>query len=206
MPAVIPAHVMLRSDFRDTVREALALNEVLERIITIKSWMPAGGDFHGKVSHSPPPWNSNAANAILDLHSWSRRTEVTVRRDLGLPVRLRGGSSGNTGCALDSLVRFSEALPDMQVGHCKTWLSGWCRKGEVILGTQEAAKRLPRELGQAEPSCPWCKRKTLRQLALEGAIFCCDPSCHDDDGNRPKARLEYFRGELTLLWQDGVRT
>jgi hypothetical protein len=206
MPAIIPPHVLLRSEFRDTVSECLGLNEVLERIITIKSWQPAGGDFHGKISHSPPPWNSSAANAILDLHSWSRQAEVTVRRDLGLPVRVRGGSSANTGCALGSLTRLSEALADAQVNYCKTWLGGWCRKAEVILGTQEAAKRLPRELGQSEPDCPWCKRKTLRQLSLEGQIFCCDPTCHDDDGNRPKARLEYFRGELTLLWQDGVRT
>lgn len=204
MPQTIPAHVLLRSEFRDVVGEALALNEVLERIITIKSWMPSGGDFHGKVSHSPPPWNSQAANAILDLHSWSRQAEVSARRDLGLPARVRGGSSGNTGCALKSLVKLSEALADPQVIGCKVWLCGWSRKAEITLGTQEAAKRLPRELGQSEPSCPWCKRKTLRQLALEGTIFCCDPRCADENGKRPKARLEYFHGELAMRWQDGV--
>lgn len=204
MPAVIPPHVILRSELRDTVTECLGLNEVLERIITIKSWQPAGGDFHGKVSHSPPPWNSSAANAILDLHSWSRSAEAALRREVGLPARLRGGSSANTRCALDSVVRLAEGAPDGSVRVCKVWLGGWSRKAEVVLGTAEAAKRLPRELGQSEPVCPWCKRTTLRQLSLEGQIFCCDPTCHDDDGNRPKARLEYFRGEFVLRWQDGV--
>jgi hypothetical protein len=206
MPATIPEHVLLRSELRDVVATSLGLNEVLERIITIKSWRPAGGDFHGKVSHSPPPWNSSAANVILDLHSWSRSAEAALRREAGLPARWRGGSSGNTRCALDSVVRLAEGASDVPVRACKTWLGGWSRKAEVVLGTAEAAKRLPRELGQSEPGCPWCKRKTLRQLALEGQIFCVDPSCRDEDGNRPKARLEYFRGELTLLWQDGVRT
>jgi hypothetical protein len=206
MPAVIPAHVALRSEFRDTVSDALALNEVLERIITIKSWRPSAGDYHGKVSHSPPPWNSNAANAILDLHSWSRTAEAAFRCELGFPARFRGGSSANTRCALDTLVKLSEGVPDGSVRVCRSWLGGWSRKAEIILGTAEAAKRLPRNIGEAEPDCPWCKRKTLRQLALEGVIFCCDPSCRSDDGDRPKARLEYFQGELTLLWMDGVRS
>lgn len=105
---------------------------------------------------------------------------------------------------MGSLIRFSETLTDSQVNYHKIWLGGWCRKSEIILGTQEAAKRLPRELGQSEPSCPWCKRKTLRQLALEGTIFCCDPRCVNENGKRPKARLEYFHGELSLRWQDGV--
>jgi hypothetical protein len=204
MPATIPAHVALRSAFREIVTESLALNEILERIITIKSWRPTGGEFHGKVSHSPPPWNSSAANAILDLHSWSRQAEVALRHEMGLPARYRGGSSANTRCALEMLVKLSEGTEDRHVHTCKNWLNGWCRKGEIILGTAEAAKRLPREIGQGEPDCPWCKRKTLRQLALEGQIFCCDPSCRDDEGNRPKARLEFFQGEMCLRWQDGV--
>jgi hypothetical protein len=204
MPVTIPAHVALRSEFRETVTETLALNEILERIITIKSWQPAGGDFHGKVSHSPPPWNSSAANAILDLHAWSRQAEAVMRLRVALPARYRGGSSGNTKCALGNLVKLSEAAPDGYVRTCRSWLCGWCRKAEIILGTQEAAKRLPRELGQSEPDCPWCERKTLRQLALDGQIFCCDPQCKDDEGRRPKARLEYFRGEMVLRWQDGV--
>jgi hypothetical protein len=206
MPVTIPAHVALRTEFREVVSESLGLNEVMERIITIKSWRPSGGEFHGKVSHSPPPWNSSAANAILDLHSWSRQAEVTMRREMSLPYRVRGGSSANTRCALDALVKLGEAVTDSMVYSHKNWLNGWCRKSEIILGTQEAAKRLPRELGQAEPDCPWCKRKTLRQLALEGQIFCVDPTCRDEDGNRPKARLEYSShvGDFVLVWQDGV--
>jgi hypothetical protein len=204
MPAIIPQHTLLRNEFREIVGETLALNDILEKIITIKSWQPSSGEFHGKVSHSPPPWNSNAANAILDLHAWSRQAEIALRHELGLPPRFRGGSSANTRCALDNLVKLSEGSKDSHVHTCKNWLNNWCRKSEIILGTQEAAKRLPRLPGKPEFECPWCKRKTLRQLALEGQIFCCDPTCKDEEGRRPKARLEYIQGDMGLRWQDGV--
>jgi len=72
------------------------------------------------------------------------------------------------------------------------------------LGFTESAKRLPRVKGESSALCPWCKRDTLREMALAGVIFCMDPSCVDDEGRRPKAQLEYFQGEMVLRWQDGI--
>jgi len=205
MPATIPPNIALRREFAAVVGEAHGLNELLERIIAIKSWMPSGGgEFHGKVSHSPPPWNSNAANAIFDLHAWSRQTECYMRVQLDLPIRYRGGSSSNTKAALDSLVNLSEAASDRTVKDNRMWLNGWCKKSEIILGKEEAAKRLPREHGQPEPTCPWCKQTTLRSYAVKGEVFCIDPTCKDEEDKRPHATLEYFRGDLVLRWQDGV--
>jgi hypothetical protein len=204
MPATIPPNIMLRREFAVVVGEAHGLNELLERIIAIKSWTPSGGEFHGKVSHSPPPWNSNAANAIFDLHAWSRQTEAQMRILLDLPMRYRGGSSTNTKAALDSLVRLSEAANDRTVKDNRVWLNGWCKKSEIILGKEEAAKRLPREQGQPEPACPWCKQTTLRSYAVRGEVFCIDPTCRDEEGRRPHAMLEYLHGDLGLRWQDGI--
>jgi hypothetical protein len=204
MPAITPPNVALRQEFAVVVSDAHGLNELLERIIAIKSWMPSGGEFHGKVSHSPPPWNGNAANAIFDLHAWSRQAEIYMRTQLSLPTRYRGGSSSNTKAALDSLVRLSEAASDRTVKDNRLWLNSWCKKSEIILGKEEAAKRLPREHGQPEPTCPWCKQTTLRSYAVKGEVFCIDPTCKDAENKRPHAKLEYFRGDLVLRWQDGV--
>lgn len=204
MPAVIPKHVLLRNGFRELVADAIALNELLEYIIAIKSWQASAGEFHGKVSHSPPPWNSGAADVIFELHAWARTAELEMRTALGLRARRRGGSSSNTRAALDNLVKLAEAASDGLVKEDRIWLNGWCRRAEIVLGTQEAAKRLPREQGEAEPVCPWCHRVTLRQFALRGEVFCCDPNCLDEDGQRPRARLEFFQGDWVLRWQDGV--
>ncbi len=204
MPASIPPNVALRQEFAVVVQDAHGLNELLERIIAIKSWVPSSGEFHGKVSHSPPPWNGNAANAIFDLHAWSRQTEAYMRQTLSLPARYRGGSSSNTKAALDSLVKLSEAASDRAVKDNRLWLNSWCKKSEIILGKEEAVKRLPREHGQPEPTCPWCKQTTLRSYAVKGEVFCIDPTCRDEENRRPHAVLEYLHGVLGLRWQDGV--
>lgn len=192
----------LRADLRDTVAHALGLNESLEAIIAIKSRQPSG--FHGKVDHSQPPWNACAANIILDLHSWARESEALMRIRLNLPLRTRGGSSGNTRKALEGITALSQGCDDSVVRDSKRWLDGWCRKARIALGHEEAARRLPRISGERSPQCPWCDKDTLRQLALDGVIKCVDPSCTDSEGRRPVARLEMFHGEWTLRWQDGI--
>ena len=203
MPAVIPKHVAIRSRLRETVGDALSFNERLEALIAVKSAQPSGV-FHGKIDHSQPPWNAAVADAILDLHAWCRKTEVLMKRNLGFPPRRRGNSSENTKKGLESLTRLAEGADDESVRDVTRWLDSWCRRASQIMGETEAAKRLPRIEGERSMTCPWCKRDTLRQLALAGLIFCIDPNCKDDEKRRPKARLEYFQGDFILRWQDGV--
>lgn len=193
----------IRMRLREAVQDALELNKRLEDIIAVKSTGPSGV-FHGKVDHSQPPWNAAAADAILDLHAWSRENEQLMRIRVGLPVRERGNSSPNTAKALEAITRLAEKADDESARSAAAWLSSWARKASQVLGDTEQAGRLPRLQGQKEPACPWCGGSTLRQLPLAGIVFCIDPSCEDDEGRRPKGRLEYFAGDFVLRWQDGV--
>ena len=203
MPAVIPEHVAVRSRLRETVKDVLSYNDRLEAVIAVKSAQPSGV-FHGKIDHSSPPWNAAAADAILDLHAWSREAEAIMRLTLSLPSRERGNSSENTQKALQAVMRLAEGCDDAVVRDKIRFLDSWSRKASQVLGETEAAKRLPRMTGEREMGCPWCRQDTLRQLALAGTVFCIDPGCKDEEGRRPKAKLEYFQGDFVLRWQDGV--
>lgn len=204
MPAVIPPHAALRNTLRETAGEVIIYSERLEAVIAVKSRTWSSEGYHGKVSHSPAPWNSAAAGAVLDLHSWARETEALMRLRLGFRIRRRGGSTKNTYIALKNITNLAEGIPDEVVRDASRWLSAWCTKASVILGETETAKRLPRVSGRAASACPWCRQDTLRQLAIAGTVFCCDPSCTDEEGRRPKAQLEYFDSEWTLRWQDNI--
>lgn len=204
MAAVVPEHVALRTRLRANANDALILNGRLETVIAVKTAAPSSNGFHGKVDHSQPPWNAAAADAILDLHAWSREAEALSRIYLSLPARPRGFSSQNTAKALASLLRLAEGLADDLVRNNASWLSRWSSRASSVLGETESARRLPREHGQAARPCPWCKRDTLRQLALAGTVFCIDPSCRDEEGRRPKAQLEFFDNEWVLRWQDSL--
>jgi hypothetical protein len=203
MPSVIPRHVAIRSDFRTTVKAAASLNEYLESVIGVKS-RGSSEVFHGKVDHSQPPWNASVANMILELHAWVRDTERMWRYRMGLHIRDRGGSRRNTYVCMRMLTGLAEGVDDPTVMSGDRWLNGWCKRSKATLGFTESAKRLPRVKGESSALCPWCKRDTLREMALAGVIFCMDPSCVDDEGRRPKAQLEYFQGEMVLRWQDGI--
>ena len=207
MPAVIPAHVAIRTLLREEVLRALRLNGQLEEVIAVKSRQP--GSFHGKVDHSQPPWHAPVANAITDLHAMSREMEAWLRLSQHLPPRARGGSSENTRRALENVIRLAEAAQDATVrGHTRE-LRRWAWQADVALGKTEMPKKLPRQPGEAERPCPWCKGHTLRMLPLGlggrgEQIKCINPACKDDNGKQPYAMLEIFLGEWVLRWQDGV--
>jgi len=210
MPKPIPVHQAIRGELRKSVSDALGLNGQLELIIAVKAKQP--GTFHGKVDFSQPPWHAPAANAITDLHALAREMEAWLRLSQGLPSRPRGGSSENTRRALEGVIRLAEAALDATVRGHRRELDGWGRRASIVLGEVEMPKRLPRQPGEAEKPCPWCKKHTLRMYPMgldwqgksADEISCIDKGCKDEHGNRPSARLEYFHGEWVLRWMDGV--
>src|SRR5580692_10779028 len=111
MPQVVPVHIALRSALKESVQQAIILDERLEALIAVRSRQPSER-FHGKVDHSQPPWNAQVANVILDLHAKAREMEAWLRASQGLPYRLRGGSGQNTRQALENVCRLSEAAAD----------------------------------------------------------------------------------------------
>lgn len=206
MPAVIPAHIALRSELRDFIKDALELNARLEAVIAVKSRQPSENTRHGRIDHSQPPWNAVAAGVILELHAWSRSAEKVSKGALSFPKRERGGSTRNTAKALESLAALSESLLDADVKEHIRWLRPWCRRASIALGDIERPKRLPRSKGSPEPSCPFCQKMTLRMWPLHGEIKCVKPDCYDENGKKPVARLEYssYAGDMVLIWMDGV--
>lgn len=203
MPATIPVHVALRSELKDSAQHALGLNTRLESLIAVKS-RTAGGGFHGKIDFSQPPWHSPVANAIMDLHAQAREAEGCLRVSLRLPCRVRGGSGGNTVRAMEAILRLAESADDGLVRSNVKWMESWSRKASITLGETEAPRRLPRAEGSRESPCPFCKKRTLRMLPLEGKVWCVNPVCKDEKGNKTAAHLEYspFLGDLVLLWMD----
>ena len=205
MPQVIPQHIAIRSQLKESVSHALSIAETLERVIAVKTSTP-GSTFHGKVDHSQPPWNAGIANAIMDLHALAREMENILQLRNGNPLRDRGGSDGNTRLALLAILRLAEAADDGTVRDKTRELEGWCRRAQVALGVTEQPRRLPRSEGHPEPKCPFCEAHTLRMIPLRGLIFCIVPSCKDEQGRKPKAELKFSPnvGEILLTWQDGV--
>lgn len=195
----------LREEFRLLTEKAELLHNQLSRVTGLRE--QAGGKGRtGKLDHSQPPWNAPAAQALLELHAWTRMREAEWRRSAGFAVRKRGGSDENTRRALSALCALSHSVDDGGVAGSLRELARWTRQARVVLGELELPRRLPRQEGQAEPSCPYCRKRTLRMQALRGIVRCVDPSCRDSDGRRPVARMEWstFTVQLELIWSDGV--
>lgn len=202
---VIPAHVAIRSRLRESVDHALGLNTKLGGLIAVKPRQPSGV-FHGKVDFSQPPWHSPVAAVYFDLHALSRKIERDLRYELGLPPRYRGCSDANTRGALEAAINLCEKADDFAVRVNTKEIESWSRRASIALGQTEVPKRLPRSPGNPEPKCPFCKLRTLRSKFSLGEVYCINPSCKDDAGNKPRAHMEYSRhvGDWVMVWQDNV--
>lgn len=201
MSSVTPAHRAIRDELRQSVRDALGLNVLLECIVHLKQKQQ--GTFHGKVDHSQPPWQASVANAVLDLHALSREMEAWLRLSQGLPRRERGGSSENTRKALENVVRLSEAAEDGTVkGHSRQ-LDRWSRGAEVALGKAEHPSKLPRTKGEQPRLCPWCERDTLKMLPQRGLIMCTGKDCRDENDERPRGVMTLSPiADWVVVWQN----
>lgn len=205
MPKEIPAHVAIRVRLRDSADHALTLNIKLGGLIAVKPRQPSGV-FHGKIDFSQPPWHAPVANVYLDFHALSRKIERDLRYELGLPARYRGCSDGNTRKALEAAISLCEKADDFAVRVNTREIDNWSRRASIALGLTEIPKRLPRSPGNPEPKCPFCHMRTLRSKWLDGEIYCINPACKDEAGNKPKARMEYsaFVDDWVIMWQDGI--
>jgi hypothetical protein len=205
VPKPVSREKALRDKLRETAGNAIDLNSQLELVVSFKPRQPSSV-FHGKIDFAQPPWYAPVANAILDLHSDVRRLEKIVRQAQSLPIRPRGGSSANTVKAVEALCALSEAADEFSVRMVTTSLGGWCRRASIALSITEPPKRIPRNPGESEPSCPWCKHRTLRLFPLDEKVKCIDPECVDEEKRRPEAVMKYSPvvGDYILVWMDKV--
>lgn len=194
----------LRAQLQDAVSNCISLNKRLEQVLGIPIRHLPGEMRHGKVSSAPVPWYSTAAWLIFDLHAEARDMESRLRIHAGQPIRDRGGSSNNTYKALEGVLSVSWAVDDGYVQECRRWLEKWCGRARIALGELDEPRRLPRQPGQKDPSCPFCTERTLRFWALSGIVRCINPSCAMEDGRKPSARIEFSKiaADFVLVWAD----
>lgn len=195
----------IRSELVKAVYRTWVLNELLENDVAEPVGRNPGSGVGGNSTGSRPPWNSQAAELILDLRIKSRQCEWDFTFQVLGHGTVRGDSDRNTWLALYRVTDLMGAVTDRVVLSALTVFRAWIGRAEVLLGQAEPIRRLPREFGEKEQCCPWCSYRTLRCRSDTGTVFCVNPACRDSDGERPKAVIGVSDGgELTLLWQDGT--
>lgn len=165
---------------------------------------PDGG--HRKISGSPAPWNTEAANPLLDVAAWARQTEQDLRYALSGFLRDdRGGSNQNSGEALRAILRLAEAADEPTQRRIRRELSGLVQRGLEALGEAERWVPVPALPRTLPPACPFCGTYTLRMARQRGLVRCISPGCVDGEGNTPVAVMQVgeFSGESSLVWRDG---
>jgi hypothetical protein len=201
--------VILEPSCRDRLHAAVdaAVADYHQLKIAISSnpsQLPSWGS-SGKPG-SKPPWLASAAYLFLELHHDARLEERRLRLHLFLPIRPRGDSDANTLKALSMVTSLAEAAGTEPAASAASWLERWHGRAARVLGEASPVMHLPRQPGEKERPCPFCRCLTLRFWSLEGRVRCINPGCRDDEGRRPAAVIEYsgFTQQLELRWQDQI--
>lgn len=204
MTAVSKAAV--REQLRDATGTAIDLNHRLEEVIAVPVSKLERSGKRGRIDHSQPPWNAPVAHLLTEMHRLSRFLEDEFRLHLHMAWQPRGGSDENTIFALNAVVSLAEAVEESSYLIFATQsLGSWNSRSLVILGDRDLPQRLPRNVGQSEPRCPYCTRLTLRFWSSRGEVRCINPECLDETQRRPVARMEYsiIARDWVLAWRDG---
>jgi hypothetical protein len=164
----------------------------------------AGGS-PSKGGHRPlAAWNTPVAMLIFTIHAGVRELDADLTYAVAHVIRPRGGAHKVTLILLERLPSLA-AGADQHIAHrTARQVENWCGQARTVLGEAERWQRLPRQPGEPEPGCPWCKMHTLRYKSFTGVVRCINPACKDSDGNSPQGRLEIgaVSGEPQLAWAD----
>ena len=140
---------------------------VARELITQPDTQPAAGR---TAPSSTPPWNAQAANALLDAHAMARELEQNIRYQVTGTYQTRGGSDLNTARALAAISNLAEAIGPHEAG-------AYARLVERHVTT---VMRLPavdlEERSRIIPvACPRCGAAKLLLYERSGRIGC--PAC-----------------------------
>ena len=168
---------------------------------------PTAGGISGRSQPSSrPPWNSAAANAVMDAHAGVRHIELVLRVEAGLPPRRRGGSDANTLAALKAVERLAAAVTDTAVAEAARLIDGLCRPIQQLPAIDEAepARML------TGVACPYCEFRMLAVWPREGKVTCVrygrDLCPGDSQGHHPVGRMDVsvLTGDPCIRWNDGL--
>jgi hypothetical protein len=166
------------------------------------------GFISGTQPESQPPWNTAAANAVLDPHAGARRLEAEVRAQVTGSVIERGGSDANTRYAITYLASAASAMTAGQAEYVASKMDRWSEQAMALPAFTGQVRLTRIDLpGQRTPPCPWCGKATLRADEALGIVICVKPSCPSagEDGKRPWAQIDHDQaGRLCWRWPDGT--
>jgi len=199
---------------RDAAGELLYWLPAAEALITAQDAQGHAG--RGQPS-SRPPWNPQAASALLDALEGARRLEASWRSGRVRPMAA-------TGAVLASIVRLSYGLPDCpprSYDQQNRPLPCRCERCEAVRSLTRWKSQIfylpavdKEERPQHVPGkCPYCEFEMLSARVRERKVACLrgatrPPKCLDSDGNPPRGQMDYSQmdGTPAVFWADGLVT
>ena len=146
---------------------------------------------------SRPPWNSQAAYAVLDIHAAARAIEQDLRYEITGRITGRGGSDANTIAALGQIPRLAEAATATLTGETTRLLERLIT-AVLVLPAIDLEQR-PQRLSAPCPR-PGCRRPMLRYYPSRRELACLGCMVKAEVWDGPVS------GEAVLKWEDGLVT
>lgn len=164
----------------------------------------AGGGGKQKRSASSIPWNSVAAGLTLEFHNKVRGLESSLNEQVTGYTKRRGSSHANTRYAVDAIGKLCDASDENTVVGVLGFFDGWSRRADAYFTPEHGLYRLPRQPGEGEARCPYCRYKTMRWNPSRGQAICVNPQCRNTDDQRPRweAKFNVLGGQLVFHWNE----
>jgi hypothetical protein len=151
---------------------------------------------------APIPWNSVAAELTLEFHQEIRRLESHLKeRIVGGYPRRRGSSSANTRYAIESVVNLCETCDTSTVLGVLGYITTWGSRAETFFNPEGGLRRLPRQPGEGEARCPYCRSDTMRWNPSRGVAVCVNPACKNHDGQRPRWTAAFIVADNLMVFR-----
>lgn len=170
----------------------------------LAAWLPAAAELITQPDTQPlegrtqpgsqPPWNTQVANVLTDIHAMVRELEQDIAYQVTGRYRIRGGSDVNTVKAIDAISSLAEALPEADASQVTRIISRHvtmiCQLPAVDL--EERARIIP-------APCPRCDRAKLLFYERSRRVGC--PACR-----RRGLMVEGTVSDGCVQWEDGEIT
>lgn len=201
---------MTGSDLAATCADLAHWIAVAETLLAQADCVPAESVL--ATPFSRPPWNQAVASALFDAHAMIRDIAAEMRDEIDrksasrdrLTERRWSQRSGNTGAVLAVIAASESAVDRPMQRRAQRELGKVALRIRQLPAVDEALRweRLRTATDEMPPACPYCECYSLKVAIVAGLVACFNPSCEDDDGERPTARLDISRldGTPVLAW------
>lgn len=198
------------------------MTALAEACSDLEQWLPraaaliperdVAGTVSGRVAPgSRPPWNSGAADLVLEITAGLRDIEAgLLAAASGLPADAAMARTGSWSrrCAsarLASITRLGHASDVLAADGCAQ-VSRWVNRIMTMPAIDAAEPDNPIRVRRA---CPFCRLGDLRMMRRSFRVTCLRlHECADRDGLHPRGVLEQSRldGQWRIYWHDGSIT